>query len=58
MFDRTAECRVIEILTMLDDAKHQAVAITPEQAVGERIPTRNLERLSLLRELPKEIAND
>lgn len=34
VFDRTAEGRSIESLTVVDDATHEAVAIVPERALG------------------------
>ena len=34
VFDRTAEGRSIKILTVVDDANHEAVAIVPERALG------------------------
>jgi transposase InsO family protein len=58
VFDRTAEGRVIKNLTVVDDATHEAVAIVPERAIGGQMLTRILDRLALLRGLPKGIRTD
>jgi len=42
VFDRTAKGRVINSLTVVDDANHAAVAILPERAIGEHSSTRIL----------------
>ncbi|WP_244131965.1 IS3 family transposase [Burkholderia plantarii] len=55
VFDRTAEGRVIKNLTVVDDATHEAVAIVPERAIGGHALTRILDRVALLRGLPKAI---
>jgi hypothetical protein len=34
VFDRTAEGRSVESLTVVDDATHEAVAIVAERALG------------------------
>lgn len=58
VFDRTAEGRVIKNLTVVDDATHEAVAIVPERAIGGHVSTRILDRVALLRGLPKAIRTD
>jgi transposase InsO family protein len=58
VFDRTAEGRVIKSLTVVDDATHEAVAIVPERAIGGNLLTRILDRVALLRGLPKAIRTD
>lgn len=58
VFDRTAEGRVIKNLTVVDDATHEAVAIVPERAIGGHALTRILDRLAILRGLPKAIRTD
>lgn len=35
VFDRTAEGRVVECLTIVDDATHEAVAIEVERAIRD-----------------------
>nr|WP_244114286.1 IS3 family transposase [Burkholderia gladioli] len=58
VFDRTAEGLVIKNLTVVDDATHEAVAIVPERAIGGHVLTRILDRVALLRGLPKAIRTD
>jgi putative transposase len=58
VFDRTAEGRVIKSLTVVEDATHEAVAIVPERAIGGNLLTRILDRVALLRGLPKAIRTD
>ncbi len=43
VFDRTAEEHVMNILTMVDDATHEAVAIVPERTIGGLSLTRILD---------------
>ena len=43
VFDRTTEGRVMNILTMVDDATHEAVAIVPERTIGGLSLTRILD---------------
>ena len=58
VFDRTAEGRVIKNLTVVDDATHEAVAVIPERAIGGHLLTRLLDRLAIVRGLPKVIRTD
>lgn len=50
VFERTAEGRVLKALTIVDDAKHQAVAIEVERAISGHGVARVLDRLALTRE--------
>ncbi len=43
VFDRTAEGRLIESLTVVDDATHEAVAVALERAIGGYSLTRIIE---------------
>jgi len=45
-------------LAVVEDATHEAVAIVPERAIGGYVLTRILDRLALLRGLPKGIQTD
>jgi len=45
VFDRTAEGRSIKMLTVVDDATHEAVAIVPERSLGGNQLVRILEQL-------------
>jgi hypothetical protein len=54
MFDLTAEGRVINNLTVVDDATHEALAIVPERALGGLQLTRALDLFAKTRGLPKE----
>lgn len=58
VFDRTAEARVLNCLTIVDDATHEAVAIEVERAISGHSLIRVLERLALGRGLPRVIRTD
>jgi putative transposase len=58
VFNRTAEGRSINNLTVGDDATHEGVAIVPERAVGRNQLMRILEQLSITRGLSKAIRTD
>ena len=58
VFDRTADARVLKCLTIVDDATHEAVAIEVERAISGTGVTRVLDRLAILRGLPKTIRTD
>ena len=58
VFDRTADARVLQCLTIVDDATHEAVAIEVERAISGMDVTRVLDRLALSRGLPKRIRSD
>lgn len=58
VFDRTADGRVINCLTIVDDATHEAVATVAERAIGGYVLTRILDRLAVTRGLPKAIRTD
>jgi putative transposase len=58
VFDRSADGRVINCLTIVDDATHESVAIVPERAIDGTMLTRILDRLQITRELPKVIRTD
>ena len=58
VFDRTAEGRSVQSLTVVDDATHEAVAIVPERALGGNQLVRILEQLASTRGLPKAIRTD
>ena len=58
VFDRSADGRVIKNLTVVDDATHEAVLVTPERAIGGLALTRILEALAIRRGLPKVIRTD
>lgn len=58
VFDRTADGRVIKCLTIVDDATHEAVAVTPERAISGHRLTRVLDELAAHRGLPHGIRTD
>lgn len=58
MFDRTADGRSIKCLTIVDDASHESVVIEVERAISGSMLTRILDRLSLIRGLPRVIRTD
>ena len=58
VFDRTADGRVVKCLTIVDDATTEAVAIVPARALGGRPVTRTLDRLALVRGLPRVLRTD
>jgi putative transposase len=58
VFDRTAEGRVVKCLTIVDDATTEAVAIVPARALGGLPVTRVLDRLALVRGLPRILRTD
>ena len=58
VFDRTADGRVVKCLTIVDDATTEAVAIVPARALGGRPVTRALDRLALVRGLPRVLRTD
>ncbi len=58
VFDRTADGRVVKCLTIVDDATTEAVAIVPARALGGGPVTRALDRLALVRRLPRVLRTD
>jgi hypothetical protein len=44
VFDRTAECRVLKCLAIVDDATTEAVALIPARALGGRLELRERHR--------------
>jgi putative transposase len=58
VFDRTADGRVLKCLTIVDDATHEAVAITTARAIGGLQVTRVLEQLAHTRGLPRVLRTD
>jgi len=58
VFDRTADARVLKCLTIVDDATHEAVGIEVERAISGTGVTRVLDRLAIIRGLPKTIRTD
>jgi putative transposase len=58
VFDRTAEGRAVKCLTIVDDATTEAVAIVPARALGGLPVTRVLDRLALVRGLPRILRTD
>ena len=58
MFDRTADGRSIKCLTIVDDATHESVVIEVERAISGAMLTRILDRLALIRGLPRVIRTD
>ncbi|WP_439653755.1 MULTISPECIES: IS3 family transposase [unclassified Rhodanobacter] len=58
VFDRTADARVLKCLTIVDDATHESVGIEVERAISGIGVTRVLDRLGLIRGLPKTIRTD
>jgi putative transposase len=57
-FDRTAEGRVLQCLTIVDDATTEAVAVVPARAIGGLPVTRILDRLAIERGLPGVLRTD
>ena len=58
VFDRTADARVLQCRTRVDDAILEAVAIAVERALSGMGTTRLLDRLARNRGLPKFICSD
>ncbi len=58
VFDRIAGGRALKILTIVDDATHESVAVIPEHAIGGQRLVRILMRLQLERGLPQIIRTD
>lgn len=58
VFDRTADARVLKCLTIVDDATHESVGIEVERAISGIGVTRVLDRLGVIRGLPKTIRTD
>ena len=58
MFNRSADGRVIKILTIVDDATHESVAVVPERAIGGACVTRILDALAARCGLPQVIRTD
>jgi transposase InsO family protein len=58
VFDRTADARVLKCLTIVDDATHESVGIEVERAISGTGVTRVLDRLGVIRGLPKTIRTD
>lgn len=58
VFDRVAGGRMLKCLTIVDDATHESVAVTPELAIGGQLLVRILNRLQSERGLPKTIRTD
>lgn len=58
VFDRVAGGRAIKCLTIVDDATHEALAVTPQHAIGGARLVRILEGLCATRGYPKVIRTD
>lgn len=58
VFDRSADGRLIKCLTIVDDATHEAVAISVERAIGGAMLTRILDQLRATRGLPQVMRTD
>jgi transposase InsO family protein len=58
VFDRTADARVLKCLTIVDDATHESVGIEVERALSGTGVTRVLDRLGVIRGLPRTIRTD
>lgn len=58
VFDRVASGRALKCLTIVDDATHEAIAVTPEHAMGGQYVVRVLEKLCAPRGYPKIIRTD
>jgi transposase InsO family protein len=58
VFNRTAEGRVLQCLTIVDGATTEAVAIVPARALGGLPVTRALDRLAAERGLPGVLRTD
>lgn len=58
VFDRLADGRSLKCLTVVDDATHESVTITPDTAISGAYVTRILERVKHERGLPKVIRSD
>jgi len=58
VFDRTAEGRVVKCLAIVDDATTEAVALVPARALGGLAVTRVLDRLAVIRGLPRVLRTD
>ncbi len=58
VFDRLADGRSLKCLTVVDDATHESVTITPDTAISGAYVARVLERVKHERGLPKVIRSD
>ena len=58
VFDRSADTRVIKIITIVDDTTRESVAIVSERAIGAVAVTHILDRLAMTRGLPRIIRTD
>lgn len=58
VFDRLADGRSLKCLTVVDDATHESVTITPDTAISGAYVARILERIKHERGLPKVIRSD
>ena len=58
VFDRIAGGRSLKCLTIVDDATHESVTVTPEHAIGGLQLVRILNRLQFERGLPRIIRTD
>ena len=58
VFDRLADGRSLKCLTVVDDATHESVTITPDTAISGAYVARILERVKQERGLPKVIRSD
>lgn len=45
VFDRSADSRVLKMLTVVDDATHESVAVVVERAIGGEMLTRIMDRI-------------
>lgn len=58
VFDRSADARVLKILTIVDDATHESVAVVVERAIGGEMLTRIMDRICRERGYPQIIRTD
>jgi transposase InsO family protein len=58
VFDRIASGRTLKCLTVVDDATHEAVAITPEHTIGGDHLTRIMDEICSRRGRPAMIRSD
>ena len=58
VFDRVATGRVIKCLVVVDDATHEAVAITPEHSIGGDHLARLLDAICVQRGKPSIVRSD
>jgi len=56
--DRTAEGRLLNCLTIVDDATTEAIAVVPARSLGGRPVTRVLDQLAVTRGLPQLLRTD